>query len=127
MASVNNWTVTGNITRDVVVQSGNDGGVSNIKFSIAADRTIKGEKSTYYVDVLAYGRTAESAVKYGLRKGDDVAITGEVSAKTYQKKDGTFGGSLSVFAREIISFARRGDTPVNEYVNAPQQESDIPF
>jgi single-stranded DNA-binding protein len=123
VASVNNWTVSGNIVRDPYIKKGPDGTIMNIGFTIAGDKTIKGETRTTYVEVVAYGRTAESAIKYGIRKGDYIVAIGEAGMKSYDKKDGGQGYNLQCFAREIISFSRHSTPTVSDVV----RDSDVPF
>lgn len=78
----------GRITKDVDVRG--DGNNMVARYSLAVDRRFKnkdGEYDTDFINVVAFGKSAEFAEKY-FAKGMKVVITGRIQTGSYTNKDG---------------------------------------
>lgn len=102
MASLNNWNITGNLTRDPELREFQDGKqVCNFRLAVNGYR----EDDTQYVDVAVWGRSA-TACNQHLAKGSSVAAAGRARLRTYQKADGTPGATLELSAQDVVFLGR---------------------
>ena len=78
---------TGRLTRDPEL-SHTKGGTPVSKFSIAVRmrRNKAGEEVTEFIDMNAFGKTAETIAKY-LKKGREIAITGEFRTDKWDDRE----------------------------------------
>lgn len=87
----NNVRLIGNLGMNPDVKEIN-GGKKLAKFSIATNESYKGEDGnkvteTQWHNVIAWGKQAEIIGKY-LKKGNEVAIEGKLSSRSYTDKEG---------------------------------------
>ncbi len=89
-------------------------GVSVTGFTLAVDRrpTQSGERETDFIDIVAFGRTAEVTCKY-MDKGRQVAIDGRLQIRSYETKDGQRRKAAEVVAESVqfLDSRRRSDGP----------------
>ena len=99
---MNKLIIIGNLTGNPQSRIVNtDSGVKCVcSFTVAVNRTVRGERTAEYFRVNCWGKQAENAMKY-LEKGKSVAALGAVSARAYIGGDGKLRASLEVSADEI--------------------------
>jgi len=83
-----------------------DSGKKLAKMSIATNETYKnaqGEKvtDTQWHNVVAWNNTAEIIEKY-LEKGNEVAIEGKLTSRSYEDKDGTKKYITEIVCNELL-------------------------
>ncbi len=83
-----------------------DSGKKLAKISIATNETYKnaqGEKvtDTQWHNVVAWNKTAEIIEKY-LEKGNEVAIEGKLTSRSYEDKDGTKKYITEIVCNELL-------------------------
>lgn len=104
MANLNRVTLIGRLTRDVEVRPAGSSTVA--EFSLAVNRTWKGsdgqpQEETTFVDVTAWGKTAELAGQY-LAKGKQVFVEGRLKLDSWQdKQSGQQRTKLGVVAENL--------------------------
>ncbi|MBP2298465.1 single-strand DNA-binding protein [Azospirillum picis] len=69
-------------------------------FRVANDVGFGDRKTTQWVDCSIWGRRAESLAPH-LTKGKGVVVSGELTMREYEKRDGTRGSGLAVRVAEI--------------------------
>ena len=81
------------------------GGVSVCSFRIAVDRsyTKDGERKADFLDIVAWRQSAEFVCKY-FRKGNMIALTGQVQTRSYEDKNGSRRTAVEI-AAQSVSFA----------------------
>lgn len=91
----------GNLTSEPELRT-TPNGINVCTFTVAVNRRRgkEGEQTADFFRVAAWRGLGESCGKY-LSKGKKVAITGEVSARAYEAKDGSLRASLEVNADEV--------------------------
>jgi len=103
MASFNQVTLVGNITREVELKHTQSGmAVANLGLAVNEKRKDASGQyvdETVFVDVTAWGRTAEVAAEY-LRKGSPVLIGGRLKFDQWEK-DGKKNSKLSVVCDKL--------------------------
>ncbi|MBT8300965.1 MAG: single-stranded DNA-binding protein [Maribacter sp.] len=87
-----------------------DGGAKLAKFSIATNETYKnakGEKvtDTQWHNVVAWGKTAEIVENY-LAKGNEVAIEGKLTHRSYETKEGDKRYITEVKCNELLMLGK---------------------
>jgi single-strand DNA-binding protein len=82
MASINQFIIDGNLTRDVDLRQ-TSGGTAVAFYVVAVDREFNGKDGKAdeadYIPVTTYGRQAENDAKY-LRKGHGVTVMGRIKS-----------------------------------------------
>lgn len=126
MASFNQVTLLGNLTRDPELKY-TPSGKCIAEFGLAVNRkytTESGEKKeeTTFVDITFFAKTAEVVGKY-LRKGDPVLLTGRLKLDQWEDKNG--GGKrskLSVVGDSMQLIGQpRGEDRQQQAAPQPQQ------
>ena len=100
-------TFIGHLGRDPEMRYMDDGSaVTN--FSVAVNRRVRGEDSTMWVRVSAWGKTAENVNQY-LRKGSKVLVQGELNfdpgtggPRLWKRQDNTIGSSFEMSASRVV-------------------------
>ena len=132
---MNSLTIIGNLTFDPDSKA-TPSGHTVCNFTVAVNRDYKrdGEPDADFFRVAAWDKTGENCQKY-LTKGKKVAVTGEVSCRAFEGKDGTPKASLEVHANKVEFLSPRGE----QTQDAPQEDAgdmagftdikseDIPF
>ena len=125
---MNKLIIIGNLTRDPVTRTLQDGGiVCNV--TVAVNRQQKnGESQADYFDVSAWGNLGEICERY-LAKGRKAMVCGRVRARAYiSQKDGSARASLEVNAESVEFLSPRQDTPDATPDGFVEVESDdLPF
>lgn len=96
---MNVWTFTGRLGADGELRT-TQSGEKVLGFRVANDVGFGERKTTQWVDCSIWGRRAESLAPH-LTKGKSVVVSGEVTLREYEKRDGTRGAGLSVRVAEI--------------------------
>jgi single-strand DNA-binding protein len=83
-----------------------DSGKKLAKFSIATNdsyKNAKGEKieDTQWHNLIAWGKTADIIEKY-LQKGNEVAIEGKLTSRSYDDKDGNKRYITEIIVNELL-------------------------
>ncbi|MCW2247141.1 single-strand DNA-binding protein [Azospirillum fermentarium] len=96
---MNVWTFSGRLGADAELRSVQSG-EKVLGFRVANDVGFGDRKTTQWVDCSIWGRRAESLAPH-LTKGKAVVVSGEVTLREFEKRDGTRGAGLSVRVNEI--------------------------
>ena len=124
MSSYNRVTLVGNLTRNPELKSTRSG-TSVTDLGLAMNRAWTGEdgqrhEEVTYVDVTAWGKTAENAVKF-LQKGRSVLVEGRLQLDTWTDSNtGQNRSKLRVVA-ESLQFLGQ-----NQQTSQPQGAGDHP-
>lgn len=97
--------IRGNLVKDAELVT--FGERQQVKFTVACNEGKNEKKVTTYYDVLSYA----THVQPYLTKGKDVIVTGRLSVRTSQGKDGKTYVNLNVFADNVELCGRREDAP----------------
>jgi len=118
---MNVFTAVGRIGRDAQVNhTANGTPVAGI--ALAVDSGFGDNKQTVWIDCALFGKRAESGLIQYLTKGQQVAVTGELGTRQYQKNDGTQGFSVTLRISEISLV---GPQPQGQQAQ-PQQPAQRP-
>ena len=135
--------IMGRMVKDPELKTTNSG-KSVCSFRIANDSGYKdasGQSQTNWLDVTAWGKTAEFVCKY-FPKGALIAIEGRLQSRNYQDKSGNNRNAVEVVVNNV-SFAGNKEKPAqsqnvaNRAVSAPvaanneyepiEDDGDLPF
>ena len=101
------------------------------RFSLAVKRRIKGDVDTDFINIVAWGKSAEFVAKY-FKKGDGIIINGNIQTRSYDK-DGH-----KVYVTEVIADnvdfppVRKSDKPdafdrVDTFGKDDESDDGLPF
>ncbi|MCD6507081.1 single-stranded DNA-binding protein [Candidatus Poribacteria bacterium] len=136
MAGYNKVILLGNLTRDPDVRY-LPSGTAVASFGIAINRvyndrqTGEQRKEVCFVDITAFGRTAEICGEY-LQKGSPVLVEGRLRYSSWETDDGQRRSKLDVVAQNVRLLPRGVETtaegiPAEEAGEEVPAEDDIPF
>lgn len=133
---MNKVFLIGNITRDPELSETNSG-VAVCRFSIAVNRrraSDDAEQQTDFFNVTVWRGLAETVARY-CKKGNKVAVSGQIQIRQYEDREGAKKTSVDVMAEEVEFLspksndeARMAEEPKKKpALQAFEDDSDIPF
>ena len=133
---MNIYTFTGNLGGDAEVRA-TAGGTTVASWSVAVSSGFGDKKTTNWIRCNLWGKRAESGLIPYLVKGQQVAVSGELSVREWEK-DGVKNKSVEVNVSEIDLIGGKSEAPRQRdgIASAPQQapavdfdkfDDDIPF
>lgn len=98
------------------------------KTCIAVDEGYGEKKTTQFINLVAFGGTADFMVKY-VEKGKLVSVVGRINIGQYTKKDGTKQSTFDVVVEDLQALERRNSTGTKEVAPSGFAEinEQIPF
>jgi single-strand DNA-binding protein len=109
MTSFNKVILIGNLTRDPEMRY-TPNGTAVTTLALAVNRRYRqgdeNREETTYVDVVVFGRQAETCSQY-LAKGSGVVVDGRLSQRRWEADDGTKRSKHEVVAQEVRFMPRR--------------------
>lgn len=99
---MNKVVLIGNICKDPELSETNSG-VAVCRFSIAVNRrraSADAEQQTDFFNVTAWRGLAETVARY-CKKGNKIAVTGQIQIRAYEGNDGVKRTSVDVVAEEV--------------------------
>lgn len=109
----------GRITNDLVMSQGNQGS-NYVRFSIAQNDK-KNKAVSYFFNCTAFGKTAETIVKWA-KKGGRIYVEGEI---TQDKKENVTYTNYLVYNIEIIDFADKNEQQFQPQVSQQYQQQQF--
>ena len=131
---MNSVQLVGRFTHDPDVRYTN-GGATVARFSVAVDRRFakEGEQSADFINVVAFGKTAEFIEKY-FHKGQRIGVVGRIQTGSYKNKDGATVYTTDVVAENVEFVESKGGNnqqqpqPPADFVNVPDiPDDELPF
>jgi len=134
---MNNLSFTGRLTRDSEQRVLTDG-TTVLLFSVANNTGYGKKQKTDYFNCSLFGKRADGKLHDYMKKGQEVAVSGEISLNEYQTKEGEKKASLRVRVADVTlvgsssAAVQKQSEPSNQSVNKPidnfdYDDSDIPF
>ena len=128
---LNHIVLMGRLTRDPELRR-TPNGTAVASFTLAVDRDFasreSGEKETDFIDVVAWGHTAEFVSKY-FSKGQMAAVTGRLQIRDWTDKEGGKRRSAEVVADNVYfaesKKARSADVEFEDLEDG--DDGDLPF
>ena len=90
---MNNFSFTGRLTQDSELKT-TASGLSILSFSVANNTGYGDKQKTNFINCALFGKRAEGRLKDYLKKGQEVAVTGELNLNKFTKADGQQSASL---------------------------------
>lgn len=132
---LNHITLMGRLTRDPELRR-TGSGIAVASFTLAVDQDYKsqnGERGVDFINIVAWRGTAEFAEKY-FEKGQMAVISGRLSTRNYEDKNGNKRTAYEVVASNIYFCGSKSNAGNSETDAAPQtfdplmdDDPDIPF
>jgi len=110
----NVFSFTGTVGRDAEVRYA-PSGLAVLSFTVANNIGFGEKQQTLWIQVTLFGKRAEGQLQNYLKKGQQVFVSGELTQREYQAKDGTTKTSLDLNANIIDLIGRKNEA------NQPQQ------
>jgi single-strand DNA-binding protein len=104
-------TVVGNVVANPELRAVGQSQVC--KFKIAANTGFGEKKSVAFFSVDVWGKAGESVSKY-LTKGKQTMVTGNLTVREYETKDGKKGVSLEIRASDVVFLGSADGQPKQE-------------
>ena len=131
---MNKAVIIGRIVRDPELRFTPNKGTAIANITVAVDNGYDENKKTDFIPVVLYGKQAENTAQY-LTKGSLVAVSGRISTRNYEAKDGTkryvteviadsYGGIKFLNSKKIAAIGSSDNTFGTE---EPIFDEDSPF
>lgn len=118
----NNVNFIGRFTKDPEIRKAGDTSVVN--FSLARNRDFSKDKDAVdFVDFVAWGKTAETIVKY-FKKGNRIGVSGNIQTRTYENSNGAKVKVTEVYV-ESIEFIDSKSSDNKEKVSDKKEEEPV--
>jgi single-strand DNA-binding protein len=128
---LNNVILMGRMTADAELKSTQSGKyVTSFSIAVERDFTQNGERQTDFINLVAWGKTAEFITNY-FGKGDMIAIRGSIQTRNYEDKNGNKRTATEVLV-DKASFCggktEREEKPKNDgFEPVVDDDFDLPF
>lgn len=132
---MNNWNFTGNIGNSAE-QKYTGSGDSIVSFSVAVKAGFGDKATTTWARCSMFGKRGESVLPY-LNKGQLVGVSGEMTAREWQDKEGQKRTSIEVRVNDLTLLgksdnqeskpAQRQEPSPKRASHGDELDSDIPF
>lgn len=130
--------ISGRVTRDPELRY-TPKGTPTLRFSIAADRSVKDENGNFqnvttFVDIVTWSKLAEICSE-NLHKGSPVLVQGRLDIRNYTDRDNQPRKVTEIVAESVqfLEYKARNDGAAEdnlhevESVNPPITDDDVPF
>ena len=127
LPDVNSVLIAGTLTNDPVVSEGSNG-ASGVTFYVTSNRRYRDNsgiwrESTCHVGVIADKRLGD-ACKDILKKGNPVAITGELQTSSNKNEDGSLKSIVEIKAHRIQFLNPQTDDAIEEHAKKSAQPAE---
>ena len=112
----NVFSCAGSLGRDAELKTVGAGSVLN--FAVANSIGFGDKKVTLWLDCALWGKRGESVAQY-LKKGQSVFVSGELTTREYQAKDGTLKTVLALNVNVVDLLGGKKDGQSQQYNQAP--------
>lgn len=128
---MNSVSLIGRLAREPEVRYTQTTNTMVVQFAIAVNRPYArdGEQQADFINIVAWNKTGEFCSKY-FKKGMQVGITGRLSTRNYDDKDGKRVYVTEVVAEHVyFADSKKDDISNNPFTEAPApiDDSDLPF
>ena len=129
---MNKIILVGRTTKEIELRT-TASGKTTTSFCIAVDR--RANKSTDFIDCIAWGKTAELLRDY-VRKGEKIGIEGSLQTRTYEDKNGNKRKAVEVLVDSMEFLEPKNQAPaetteptepVAPAESAPEEPGELPF
>lgn len=128
---MNKIILVGRTTKEIELRTLDSGKVTT-SFCIAVDR--RANKSTDFIDCIAWGKTAELLSEYVI-KGEKIGIEGSLQTRTFEDKNGNKRKAVEVLVDSMefmeskiqVRETTAPAEPVAPAEPAPEEPGELPF
>lgn len=124
---LNKVFIMGRLTRDPELRH-TQSGTAVASFSLAVERDFKdkqtGEKTTDFIDVVAWRNTAEFVSRY-FTKGRMAVVIGSLQIRTWEDKNGNNRRTAEVIAESVYFCDSKRDASTVSYQASPGSPADF--
>lgn len=105
MSDLNVYTATGRLAADAELKF-SQGGTAILSARMAVGYGWGDNKATNWITVKLLGKRAETIGGWNLAKGQQVAVSGELQVREFERKDGTKGTAVEVLAQSFETLGK---------------------
>lgn len=132
--NLNKAIIAGRLTADPEVKT-TPSGLSVVSFAVAIDRKGAKEKTTDFINCVAWRQTAEFIGNY-FKKGSGICVCGQIQVRNFTDKNGNNRRAVEVVADDVTFTERKQQEQTaqpNPYSYSPEamqevaEDDDLPF
>jgi len=121
----NRVIVLANLTRDIELRY-TPAGTAVAKIGIAINDRYKDQDKTVFIDVIAFGKLAETCNEY-LQKGRQVLIEGKLSQNRWETEEGEKRSKIEIIAQSVRFMSQGSQRNEKQEEPPPMETSFDPF
>ena len=112
---LNQIILHGRLTENPELKTTNNGKyVASFTLAVERDFSTDGEKETDFINIVAWGKTAEFIGKYFI-KGQQMLVNGRLQVRKWQNQNGENRYSTEVLAEKVYFAGNKEKDPLNEF------------
>lgn len=119
---MNTISLTGNITRDIEVETLTNGTTIG-KFTLAVKRPYA-KDTTDFLNCVCFNKVADLIKQY-TQKGDKIGITGYIQRREYDAQDGTKKAVVDIVANDVEFLNTKGKQNEQEQQKSQQTQVEL--
>ena len=123
--AINNVVLVGRLTKDVELRA-TPSGANVCNFTLAVDDYNGKENIAYFVECVAWNKQAEFISNY-CKKGHLVGVTGKLTTRSYDRKDGTKAYVTEVLCNNVQSFQPKSDEQNSVKEKVVEEDNSLTF
>lgn len=125
---MNKVILMGRLVKDPEIQYSKNSNIPYVKGSLAISRKYNGEDKTDFINFIAFKKLAELMSTYK-RKGDKIAVTGQLECSSYEGSDGLKKYYVQVIVDDVEFISNKknsGDLSEDETYELISEQA-VPF
>ena len=120
---MNKCILTGNLTKDNELKQ--TGQTQMLKNTLAVRREFKKDE-TDFINIVAWGKTAELIAKY-TQKGSKLLVIGRIQTGSYDAQDGSKRYTTDIIVENIEFIGGNKQNKESDFLGDPVDEGSMPF
>lgn len=126
--AINNVVLVGRLTKDPDLRV-TTSGANVCSFTLAVDDYNGKEKSVNFIECVAWEQSAKFLCNYS-KKGSLIGVTGKLTQRSYDRKDGTKAYVIEVLVANLQSFDSKGNSnneTIKDYTEPAKSVDNLEF
>ena len=126
--AINSVVLVGRLTKDPELRATLVSGANVCSFTLAVDDYNGKEKTAHFIECVAWEQPAKFLCAY-CKKGSLVGLTGKLTQRSYDRKDGTKSYVIEVLVANLQSFDSKGNSneTIKDYTEPAKSVDNLEF
>ena len=120
---MNNWNITGRLGKDCEVKQGQNG--NRLVFSVAVKSGFGDNEKTTWANCVVFGKRADGQLPQYLKKGQEVAVSAEVTLEKWNDQNGLEKQALKLVVGSLDLIGGQPQQQAPQQYQQPAQQPPV--